>query len=124
MTDLIKRLGSSCYLAFEDGTNDYSAAQEAIDRIEQLVKELQDTEDRANAFATKEYYTEMRAERAEAKLDKAVEALREIASEAVVPVHTKKLGGISNKKMYTSWRALAVKRIDRARAVLVELEKS
>lgn len=47
----------------------------AADRIEELVKELQNTEDRANAFATKEYYTEMRAERAEAKLAKAVEAL-------------------------------------------------
>ena len=38
MDDLIKRLSASCYLAFEDGTNDYSAAQEAIDRIEELVK--------------------------------------------------------------------------------------
>lgn len=34
--DLVKRLSGSCYLAFEDGTNDYSAAQEAADRIEQL----------------------------------------------------------------------------------------
>lgn len=34
---------------------------------EELDQELRDTQDRANAFATKEYYTEMRAERAEAK---------------------------------------------------------
>ena len=40
MTDLIKRLGASCYLAFEDGTNDYSAAQEAIDLIEELNERL------------------------------------------------------------------------------------
>ena len=38
--DLIKRLGSSCYLAFENGTNDYSAAQEAIDHIEQTEAKL------------------------------------------------------------------------------------
>lgn len=71
--------------------------------------------------ATKEEWAN-RALIAEAKLTKTVEALREIASEASVPVHTKKHGGINYKKMYTSWRALAVKRIDRARAVLAELE--
>lgn len=55
-------------------------AKIAANRIEELVKELQDTQDRANAFATREYYTEMRAERAEAKLAKAVEALKELAT--------------------------------------------
>lgn len=35
--DLVKRLRSSCYLAFDDGTNDYSAAPDAADRIEELV---------------------------------------------------------------------------------------
>jgi replication fork clamp-binding protein CrfC len=56
--------------------------QRLADRIEELEvyssdleAELQETQDRANAFATKEYYTEMRAERAEAKLAKVVEAL-------------------------------------------------
>jgi len=38
--DLIGRLSDSCYLAFEDGTNDFSAAQEAIDRIEELEAKL------------------------------------------------------------------------------------
>jgi hypothetical protein len=37
--DLKERLSGSCYLAFENGTNDYSAAQEALDCIEELVKE-------------------------------------------------------------------------------------
>lgn len=74
MTDqeLIKEL--RCFDSFSD------VPDAAANRIEELVKELQDTEDRANAFATKEYHTEMRAERAEAKLTKAVEALREIVS--------------------------------------------
>jgi uncharacterized coiled-coil DUF342 family protein len=49
--------------------------QRLADRIDELEAELQETQDRANAFATKEYYTEMRAERAESKLAKAVEAL-------------------------------------------------
>lgn len=38
--DLKERLGGSCYLAFENGTNDYSAAQEALDRIEELEAKL------------------------------------------------------------------------------------
>lgn len=50
-------------------------AKEAEAYAEEVERELRDTQDRANAFATKEYYTEMRAERAEAKLAKAVEAL-------------------------------------------------
>ena len=50
-------------------------AKEAETYAWKLEEELRDTQDRANAFATKEYYTEMRAERAEAKLTKVVEAL-------------------------------------------------
>ena len=50
-------------------------AKEAEAYAEEVERELRDTQDRANAFATKEYYTEMRAERAEAKLAKVVEAL-------------------------------------------------
>ena len=53
-------------------------AKEAEAYAEEVERELRDTQDRANAFATKEYYTEMRAERAEAKLAKAVEALEDI----------------------------------------------
>jgi hypothetical protein len=50
-------------------------AKEAEAYAEEVERELRDTQDRANAFATKEYYTEMRAERAEAKLAKVVELL-------------------------------------------------
>lgn len=53
-------------------------AKEAETYAWKLEEELRDTQDRANAFATKEYYTEMRAERAEAKLAKAVEGLKRI----------------------------------------------
>jgi hypothetical protein len=44
MTDeeLIERLRSACFLAFDDGTNDYGTAPDAADRIEQLVKENSD----------------------------------------------------------------------------------
>ena len=56
-------------------------AEEAEAYAAALEAELLATQDRANAFATKEYYTEMRAERAEAKLAKAVEALSEIATD-------------------------------------------
>jgi len=34
--DLVNRLRDSCYLAFDDGTNDYAAAHKAADRIEEL----------------------------------------------------------------------------------------
>lgn len=54
-------------------------AEEAEAYAEELEQELRDTQDRANAFAIKEYYTEMRAERAEIKLAIAVEALGRIA---------------------------------------------
>jgi len=40
--DLVKRLRDSCYLAFDDGTNDYSTAIEAADRIEVLEKAICD----------------------------------------------------------------------------------
>ena len=52
-------------------------AKEAETYAWKLEEELRDTQDRANAFATKEYYTEMRAERAEAKLAKALAEARE-----------------------------------------------
>lgn len=50
-------------------------AKEAEAYAEEVERELRDTQDRANAFATKEYYAKMRAERAEAKLAKAAAAL-------------------------------------------------
>ena len=59
------------------GSVDYDATtdmlHEAADRIAELEAELREAQDRSNAFATKEYHTEVRAEAAEAKLAKAVE---------------------------------------------------
>lgn len=55
-------------------------AEEAEAYAAELEAELSDTQDRANAFATKEYYTEMRAKRAEAKLAKAVETIDDLIS--------------------------------------------
>ena len=69
MNDLIKRLGASCYLAFEDGTNDYSAAQEAIDRIEELEKQC-------SVYARADQFLVEDINELEAKLAKAVETLR------------------------------------------------
>ena len=64
------------------GSVDYDATtdmlHEAADRIAELEAELREAQDRSNAFATKEYHTEVRAEAAEAKLAKAVEALLNI----------------------------------------------
>jgi hypothetical protein len=40
--DLVKRLRDSCYLAFDDNTNDYATAIEAADRIEQLEAALRE----------------------------------------------------------------------------------
>ena len=37
--DLKQNLRGSCYLAFEDGTNDYETAPEAADRIDELEKQ-------------------------------------------------------------------------------------
>lgn len=69
--DLIERLSESCYLAFEDGTNDFSAAQEAIDRIKQLERERDEAQ--INHAAWK-----LEAEAIQAELAKAVETLREM----------------------------------------------
>jgi hypothetical protein len=63
-----------------------------------------------------------RIEALTAELAKAVEALREIASEASVTVHTHNRGGINYTRMYKDWRKLAVKRIDKARDTLAEIE--
>jgi methionine synthase II (cobalamin-independent) len=89
---------------------------------EELVKRLR------NAKATQDFRHTLEDEAADriealtAELAKAVEALREIASEASVTVHTHNRGGINYTRMYEDWRKLAVKRIDKARATLAEIE--
>jgi hypothetical protein len=42
--DMVNRLNASCYLALVDGTNDYSTAMEAADRIEALTAERDDAQ--------------------------------------------------------------------------------
>lgn len=42
MSDLVKRLRDSCYLAFDDGTNDYASAHKAADRIKELEADLEE----------------------------------------------------------------------------------
>jgi hypothetical protein len=118
--ELVKRLRN-----FDDGV---TPTQEAADCIEALTAERDmATEGWAEAtrlidVARQQYGAEKsRAEAAEAKLAKAVEALREIAAEASVPVHTWK-NGINFKKMYEGWRKVAVQRINKARATLEEIE--
>jgi hypothetical protein len=86
---------------------------EAADRIEELEAraeaaeaELLETQDRANAFATKEYHTEMRAKQAEAKLAKAVDLLGQwriaaagyVSVESVVNKHDDTLAELTGGK--------------------------
>ena len=127
MTDLIKRLGSSCYLAFEDGTNDYSAAQEAIDCIEELVKERDEAItkrtiaeglaglaafkiDGHSAMITLSRDQVGKRMKAETKLTKAMEALRETGE--VIIFHTDE----------TSWRVWGEDVVGDIRTALAELE--
>ena len=112
------------------------ARQEAADRIEALtaenarlervVEDLSDEVDLAEQEASMVEDDFVKAEKEiealTAKLAKAVEALREIASEASVTVHTHNRGGINYTRMYKDWRELAVKRIDKARDTLAEIE--
>jgi chromosome segregation ATPase len=138
--DLVKRLRDP---AFGTETSERLLMVAAADRIQTLTKERDDYAFRlADANNT---YSEMHvelealteqleaaradakeaeayAEELEAKLAKAVEALREIASEASVTVHTHNKGGINYTRMYEDWRKLAVKRIDKARDTLAEIE--
>lgn len=74
--DLVKRMDILWYFLEEEGyykkANTVSLAK---NRIEELEAELLETQDRSNAFATKEYHTEIRAEQAEAKLAMAVDVI-------------------------------------------------
>ena len=88
----------------------FKTADEMADRIEALVKERDRYRDAFNTNCLVLRGTEERVERLEA-------ALREIADEASVPVHTWK-NGINFKKMYEGWRKIAVERIDIARIAL------
>jgi len=61
MDDLVKRLRDSCYLAFDDNTNDYATAIEAADRIEQLEAALKEATEYAGRLAialSKQHYPE------------------------------------------------------------------
>ena len=103
MTDLIKRLGASCYLAFEVGTNDYSAAQETIDRIEGLERDYKEACNEAADCYTKQCV-------AEAKLTKAVEALNMVDL------------SIMENTNETEWRLWGEGAVSDIRKVLAELE--
>lgn len=104
-----ERDGLAVDLGFYTEDRDFHKA-----RIEELLKEREEVERRRVKWMNK-------SDAAEAKLTKAVEALREIADEASVTVRTWK-NGINFKKMYEGWRAIAVARIDIARKTLAELE--
>jgi hypothetical protein len=91
MTDekLIARLRYACYLAFDDGTNDFGTAPEAADRIEALTKERDEADDLTKAafadgasnnirLAETSYrvkWLEAKLAECEARLSKAVELL-------------------------------------------------
>jgi hypothetical protein len=77
--DLKQNLRGSCFLAFEDGTNDYETAPEAADRIEELEAQLSNVSFELNtavrllAAAGDGLRLMVRVEMAEAKLAKAVD---------------------------------------------------
>jgi hypothetical protein len=98
------------------------ATKEAADRIEALAEgwaeatQLLQTLSNMNGDLSRDMC------KTKLLLAKAAEALREIAAEASVTVHTHNRGGINFKKMYEGWRKVAVQRIDKARATLEEIE--
>ena len=92
--DLVKCLRDSCYLAFDDGTNDYGTAEEAADRIEKLealVEQLRND----NSSMIDDYDTDFL--RQEKRIKKLEAALREIAEAVGDPsaywIARKALGG-------------------------------
>jgi hypothetical protein len=66
--DLKQNLRGSCYLAFEDGTNDYETAPEAADRIEELEAELKALNHAYDSIVTALSFEGLRTDEAEAKL--------------------------------------------------------
>lgn len=87
----------------------------AADRIADLERQL------AAAIAAVSEAGRRRGE-AEARLDRAVEALEKIADTASVPVQTWR-NGINFKKMYEGWRNLATARIDVARDAIADMKR-
>jgi len=123
MTDDLVKQWDAAVSATQDATQHaFAVADKMADRIEALEREKREAALDALAAHGQAHDAYEAQLKAEARLAKAVEALREIAAEASVRVETKKHGGISHKKLYEGWRKLAVKRIDTARAVLAEIE--
>lgn len=79
MTDeeLIAQLRGSCFLAFDDGTNEYASAPAAADRIEALVKERDRYRDAFNTNCLVLRGTEERTARLEAALRETTQVLRQ-----------------------------------------------
>jgi len=78
MSDELKQnLRGSCYLAFEDGTNDYETAPEAANRIEELEGQLKTVLDRETSILR---YYDVKLDVAEAKLAKAIEVIDNAAT--------------------------------------------
>ena len=73
--DLKQNLRGSCYLAFEDGTNDYETAPEAANRIEELEGQLKTVLDRETSILR---YYDAKLDAADAKLAKALEEMMKV----------------------------------------------
>ena len=118
LRDLNVVLGKDAFACAADRLEEYARAfanlQREYDargeRIEVLVKER-------DALIEWNGQASVRAERAEARVQRLEKALEKIAAEASVTVHTWK-NGINFKKMYEGWRKIATERIDIARAAL------
>ena len=93
--DLVKRLRVSCYLAFEDGTNDYGSAIEAADRIEALEAGFQVADEKWSKISA-------RCEALEAALNKCVD---------IVETYRIPVGNSAAGEMACEWTYDALKRI-------------
>ena len=78
--ELIARLRSACFLAFDDGTNDYSSAPDAADRIEALVKAMDGLQDRLDTANRARSETVALAVRQKARAERLEAALRAVVT--------------------------------------------
>lgn len=79
--DLCARLKTSCYLAFDDGTNDYATAEEAAAAIRELEAECNQWRVDCEEFRRDMEAAEAKLVECEARLGKAVEALTDIVKD-------------------------------------------
>jgi len=126
MSDFYHNIEEDLALGMVRGDRVLRHIQHQSARIEELDGIIRQGRERIEELVSMVNSKDARIEELEAKLAKAVEALRQISYDASVPVHTRKIGcqyyGVNFKKMYEGWRKIATNRKDHARAALAELK--